>query len=318
MKAVVIGGSGHIGTYLIPKLVWAGYSVVNVSRGISKPYALDLTWNEVENVTLDRTGEAPGDFERKIAALRADIVVDLINFDVESTRGMAGALAGTNLSHYLFCSSIWVHGTATVLPAPEDLPRHPLCAYGKAKAECEAYLHHLFRTNGFPETCILPGHISGPGWNIINPTGNIDPGIFQRIADGAEIMLPNLGMETLNHVHADDVAQAFINAIRHRGQALGESFHAVSEQSITLLGYANAMYRWFGKEPKVSFLPWDAWRKYTDDEELSDSTYFHIARSGYYSIEKGKRLIEYYPRHTVLETILESVASMAERKIITL
>lgn len=38
MKAVVIGGCGHIGTYLVPRLVKAGYQVVSVTRGQSKPY----------------------------------------------------------------------------------------------------------------------------------------------------------------------------------------------------------------------------------------------------------------------------------------
>ena len=32
MRAVVIGGTGHIGTYLIPRLVASGYEVLNVSR----------------------------------------------------------------------------------------------------------------------------------------------------------------------------------------------------------------------------------------------------------------------------------------------
>lgn len=319
MKAVVIGGSGHIGTYLIPKLVWAGYSVINVSRGKSKPYTFDRTWNEVENIILDRNSEAQGDFEKKIAALNADVVIDLINFDLESTRKITDALSGTNLSHYLFCSSIWVHGTATTLPISEDTPRFPLCEYGKDKADCEAYLHSLYRKNGFPETSVLPGHICGPGWNIINPVGNIDPMIFQKIARGEKLALPSeLGMETLSHVHADDVAQVFMNSITHRNQAIGESFHAVSEESITLLGYANAMYRWFGQEPNISLMSWDEWCKHTNDQELCNATYLHIARSGNYSISKGKRLIEYYPRHTILEAITESVASMVERKVITI
>ena len=119
-------------------------------------------------------------------------------------------------------------------------------------------------------------------------------------------------METLHHVHADDVAQVFLNAITHRGAALGESFHAVGSESITLLGYAQAMYRYFGQEERISFLPWKDWCEYIKDKELIDKTYYHIARSGYYSIEKGKRLLEYAPRHTLLETVEESVAYMVD------
>ena len=37
-RVVVIGGSGHVGTYLVPALVERGHEVVNVSRGQSAPY----------------------------------------------------------------------------------------------------------------------------------------------------------------------------------------------------------------------------------------------------------------------------------------
>jgi nucleoside-diphosphate-sugar epimerase len=314
MKIVVIGGGGHIGSYLVPKLVRAGHAVVNVSRGQSKPYREDPTWRDVEPIILDRDKESDGAFEEKIAALQADVVVDLINFSLESTQRMAEALKQTNLLHYLFCSSIWAHGKATTLPVIEDQPKFPLDEYGRQKAESEAYLHALYRHEGFPETVVMPGQISGPGWVIINPTANQDYWVFDKIRRGEEIALPNFGMETLHHVHADDVAQVFFQAITHRKAALGESFHAVGAESITLRGYAQAMYRWFGQEEKIKFLPWEEWCSYTQKKEYIDTTYYHIARSGFFSIEKGRRLLEYYPRHTLLETVEESVAYMVEHQ----
>ena len=33
MKVVVVGATGHIGSYLVPKLVWAGHEVIAMSRG---------------------------------------------------------------------------------------------------------------------------------------------------------------------------------------------------------------------------------------------------------------------------------------------
>src|SRR5690606_11435514 len=114
----------------------------------------------------------------------------------------------------------------------------------------------------------------------------------------------------LHHVHADDVAQVFFNAITHRKAAVGESFHAVGAESITLLGYAQAMYRYFEKEEKINLLGWNEWCDYTKDPNLIDLTYRHIARSGYYSIEKGKRLLGYSPKYTFLEIVEESVSYM--------
>src|SRR5215472_12635033 len=126
MKMVVIGGGGHIGSYLVPKFVKAGHTVVSISRGQRKPYTRDAAWREVEQLILDRDQESGGAFESKIAALHADVVVDLINFSLENTQRMAEALKNTNLSHYLFCSSIWAHGKATTLPVIEDQPKFPV------------------------------------------------------------------------------------------------------------------------------------------------------------------------------------------------
>jgi uncharacterized protein YbjT (DUF2867 family) len=36
-RIVIIGGSGHVGSYLLPALVERGHEVVNISRGAAKP-----------------------------------------------------------------------------------------------------------------------------------------------------------------------------------------------------------------------------------------------------------------------------------------
>ena len=55
MRVVVIGGKGHVGTYLIPRLVEAGHTVINVSRGEQAPYHPHAAWAQVEQITIDRS-----------------------------------------------------------------------------------------------------------------------------------------------------------------------------------------------------------------------------------------------------------------------
>lgn len=55
MRAIIIGGSGHVGTYLVPRLVEAGYDVINVSRQERAPYQPHGAWKSVQQVQLDRT-----------------------------------------------------------------------------------------------------------------------------------------------------------------------------------------------------------------------------------------------------------------------
>ena len=120
-RIVVIGATGHIGSYLIPRLVRAGHQVVAVSRGTSKPYADDRAWAQVETVTLDRDSlEKQGAFGKAIADLKPQIVVDNICFTLESATQLAEALIG-KVQHFLHIGTIWTHGFSEVVPTPEDV-----------------------------------------------------------------------------------------------------------------------------------------------------------------------------------------------------
>jgi nucleoside-diphosphate-sugar epimerase len=202
---------------------------------------------------------------------------------------------------------MWVHGHSELVPAKETQERKPIDEYGVNKAEIESYFMYVCRKKGFPVTILHPGHITGPGWLPINPVGNLDPQIFIRLAKGEPVILPNLGMETLHHVHADDVAQAFMHAIDNRQQATGESFHIVSEQAITLRGFAMAMARWYGQEANLDFKPWEEW-KTTVSQRDAELTWDHIAHSPNGSIEKAKRLLNYRPRYSSLQAVQEALS----------
>lgn len=155
-RIVVIGGSGHVGTYLLPTLVERGHEVVNVSRGTAKPYRHNYTWDRVEHVALDRTAEErTGQFGARIAELHLDIVIDMISFDLQSTQHLVEALRG-QIEHYPFCSSIWVYGRYFAVPSTEADPPNPIDTYGTNKVASEAWLVLQARDSGVPLWLRLP------------------------------------------------------------------------------------------------------------------------------------------------------------------
>lgn len=306
-RVIIIGGSGHVGTYLVPRLVEAGHRVVNVTRGQRQPYGEHGAWKEVETATLDReAAEASGDFGAAIAALDPDIVIDMICFTLPSARQLVEALRG-RVQHFLHCGTIWVHGHATTVPTSEDAPRNAFGDYGTQKAAIEAYLIGEAQRGGFPATVFRPGHIVGPGWDPLNPAGHFNSAVFSQIARGDTLLLPNFGLETVHHVHADDIAQLVMGALATWSGAVGEAFNAVSPGAVTLRGYAEAMYRWFGREPALEFLPFKEWAARQDPKE-AEATLEHIARSPSHSIDKARRLLGYQPRYTSLQAVRESVS----------
>jgi nucleoside-diphosphate-sugar epimerase len=308
-RVVVIGGSGHVGTYLVPALVEQGHDVVNVSRGEAKGYRQHAAWRDVEQVSVDRTAEErDGVFARRIAELRPDIVVDMISFELSSTQPLVEALRG-KIEHFLHCSTIWVYGHNTAVPAGEDDPLNPFGEYGINKAQIETWLLHEARCSGFPATIFRPGHIVGPGWAPINPLGNADVEVFSRMARGEELALPNFGLETIHHVHAADVAQLVLLAMTHRSGSVAEACNAVSAKALNLRGYAEAMFRWFGFEPRLRYMPFDEWRALQSPESAHHS-WEHIARSSCLSIDKARRLLGYEPSYTSLSAVQEAVSAL--------
>ncbi len=306
MRVIIIGGTGHIGTYLVPKLVMAGHEVVCISRRKKEPLRDDLAWESVEHITIDRiAAEEKGNFGQQIRELRGEVVVDLICFKPNSAKMIADALLG-EIKHFIHCGTMWVHGHSERVPTQESQERRPFGAYGIDKAKIESDFLAMHRQKGFPVTILHPGHITGPGRLPINPAGNLNPEIFVKLALGQEITLPNLGMETVHHVHVDDVAQSFIRAIENPKNALGESFHVVSEQALTLRGYAIAVAKWFGQEAHLIFRPWEVWKKDVSQKD-SELTWDHIAHSPNGSIAKAKRLLNYQPVYTSLQAVREAI-----------
>lgn len=315
MRVAVIGGTGHIGSYLTPRLVDAGHSVVCVSRGLKEPYRKHSAWKKMERVEMDRAVEEDaGRFGERMAGLNAQVVIDLTCYRLESAEQLVEALRG-QVEHLLHCGTIWVHGPSVEVPTTENEPRRPFGDYGQRKAAIEAYLLREARRSGLAVTILHPGHIVGPGWAPLNPTGNFNPEVFSALLQGKEIQLPNSGMETVHHVHADDVAQGFVRAVEQRNLALGESFHVVSPAALTLRGYAERMGAWFGRPAQMKFLPWEEWRKSVSEKEAA-TTWDHITHAPNCSIAKARRLLGYEPRYTSIEGVRESVEWLIEQGIV--
>jgi nucleoside-diphosphate-sugar epimerase len=309
-RVAVIGATGHIGTYLVPRLVRAGHDVVALSRGERKPYHDAAEWQSVEVVTADREAEErAGTFAARIAGFDADAVVDLICFTPASAQHLVDGLRATR-PLLLHCGTIWVHGRAARVPLTEDEPRTGFGEYGSNKVAVEALLQRETQDGGVPTVVLHPGHICGPGWPVITPAGNLDGDVWRRLAVGEPVAMPALGLGVLNHVHADDVAQAFELALAAPA-AIGASFHVVAEQALTCRGLAAGVAAWFGREAVLDFVDWDEFERRVGSDH-AQATRDHIERSIAASIERARATLGYEPQYTSLEALRESVRWLVE------
>ena len=285
MRICVIGGNGQIGNYLLPRLVKAGHEVISVSRHPAVWFRDCPEFAEVREVHLTR---GTPEFEEGIAALGADVVIDIVCFTRDEMRRLAAALKG-KVSHYLVIGSVWIHGASEAVPVREEECRTAIDDYGKNKLEMADEIHVLWEQEHFPCTIVHPGHIVAPGHSAaVGPQGNRNDKIYENLRDGIPVTLPNLGLETVHHVHADDIARILIAAMEKGAPTFGEEYHAVCERAISLVGFSRMVAGFYGKPADLWFVPLDTFRETVTETEYAD-TYEHISHSPCASAEKTFR-----------------------------
>jgi nucleoside-diphosphate-sugar epimerase len=312
MRVVVIGGSGHIGTFLVPRLVRAGHEVINISRGTRTAYTEAAEWEQVRQVVADREQEdGAGTFGDRVAGLAPDAVIDLVCFTLESATALVERLRG-EVGHLLHCGTVWRHGPSHKLPISEATGTPPVGEYGIQKDRIARMLKEETASGGLVTTSLHPGHIVGPGWHPIGPLGNLDPAVWYTLSAGQPLRVPGIGVELMHHVHADDVAQAFERAVEERDAAAGEDFTVVAPTALNVRGYAHIAAGWFGRTATLETVTWDRFRQDTAPEH-AEASWEHLYRSQCLSIDKARTLLGYAPRYEPEDAVLESVRRLIER-----
>ena len=313
MKVLIIGGTGHIGSYLIPRLIRAGFDVQVIARN-SKPRYTNphLGWPAVQWILADREKEEEaGTWGDRMRSIETDVVIDLICYQTSQQQLMCEAFEG-RIRQFLHCGTIWSYGPTHYAPYEESHPRRPLNSYGIKKMEIEKFLFDKYVTEGFPFTVIHPGHISGPGWFPIDPQGTFNGvDVYQKLATGEQVVLPDQGLATVHHVHADDVAQMFELAIHHRQRALGEAFSAVAPYAMSLRGCCQAVAGFFGREANLSYVPLSQIGEYMEKgpQEVVTENVLHSPCA---SIAKAQRLLGYAPRYTIEQIYAQCIETMLD------
>ncbi len=315
MRVVVIGGSGHIGTFLIPRLVRAGHEVINITRGSRAAYVESPEWNSVQQVVADREQEdEAGTFGARIVKLRPDAVIDLVCFTIESAQAIVDRLRGET-GHLLHCGTLWRYGPSHKLPIAEGKGTPPLGFYGEQKELIAQMLKKETANGGLLTTSLHPGHIVGPGWEPIGPTGNYDPEVWRIISAGEPLKFPGAGVDVMHHVHADDVAQAFEKSLNNPEASGGEDFNVVAPTALNVRGFAHIAAGWFGQEPNLVNVTWDEFRASTT-EDHADKSWDHLVRSHCLTIEKARALIGYEPAYEPEEAVLESLRWLIDQGLV--
>jgi UDP-glucose 4-epimerase len=167
--ALVTGASGFVGRHLVPILEAEGWIVRRASR------APALTPDDVFIRSIGSTTDW------KDVLVGVDAVVHLAarvhhhnderavglyrEVNIQGTLHLARCAANAGVGHFIFVSTVLVHGRANDGRAPfsEDNVLTPSGVYGKSKAAAESGLKYLARESDMPITVIRPPLVYGSG-----------------------------------------------------------------------------------------------------------------------------------------------------------
>ena len=303
MKVLIIGASGHTGSYLVPQLLADGHEVVAVMRGNRTPYG----WTEeiLQKITVVKTDRASFIEQGMLADLGVDVVCDLIAYDIDSVKALTSQIK--NDAFYLQVGSIWTYENKVYLPVDENHPKNSVQTYGKQTGIIEDYLLGLAKDKKLRTCVVHPGHISGKEWQPINPQGNLDITVFDKIKKGEELVLPFLGLNTVQHIHAYDLAQIIYACIQKQDIANGEAFIAVAERAMTLRGICEALYAHYGQKPNLRFVEWEEFVQIVGERQ-ADISMDHIFHSPCCTVEKAEKMLGLKMKYSIMDIFYEYLA----------
>lgn len=302
MKILVIGASGHIGSYLIPELLKDGHEVVAVMRGGRVPYG----WNDeiFEKISVIKTDRATFIDKEMLAEVNPDVICDLIAYELDSVKKITSQIK--NGAFYLQIGSIWTYENKIYVPVDENHPKNSIGSYGKNKGIIEDYLLAEAKAGRLRACVVHPGHISGKEWQPINPQGNVDISVFHKLKSGEEIVLPFMGLTTVHHVHSFDLAQIICGCIKNQDVANGEAFIAVAEHAMTLKAICENLYEYYGNKPNLRFVEWQEFCDVVGEENAKDS-YDHVFHSPCCTVEKAKKLLGVKIKYSIMDIFREYI-----------
>lgn len=200
MKVLVLGGSGHIGSCLIGKLLIAGIDTVSASRG-NKALVGPVNHLQIDSCDLVAMKQALKDIDAVINCVAGDAKSIALGAEVLSQAALAN-----NNPQIVHLSTMAVYGRFEGL-ATEQTPLDPgLGWYAAAKCQAENHVQRYVEQGG-RAVILRPGCVSGPGSQLW--VGRIGRWLQAgRLGD-----LGEQGDGFSNLVHLDDICQAIINSL---------------------------------------------------------------------------------------------------------
>jgi nucleoside-diphosphate-sugar epimerase len=307
VKVCIIGGTGHIGSFLVPQLVKDAHEVTVVTRG-ARPQATAAAWRKVTFVKSDyKRGEKA--FFAGVADLGAEVVIDILGKDLP---GLYEAVK-PRARHLIACGSVWMLGPPRVVPTPPETQNPcPFEWYATRWKELLATKERAKR-DGLAFTAVLPPNICGPGKVPLEARGGRDVQVHLSHSRGEPVYLPENCNTLIAPSDASDVAKVFTLAALNRDAASDEIFNACAPYALTAPRFIEAYGEIYGTRIPIEYVSGE---KFYGEILPDEGANYHFRAHMAPDISKTRAKLGYEPEFTSEESMSRAVAWMHEQKLI--
>lgn len=225
MKVLVTGGAGFIGSHVVDRLIEKGISTLIVDNlsgpsgsFYSNPAAV-LYSHDIRDEILDEV------FARE----KPDVVIHLAaqidvresqknplfdaNVNIVGTLNILRLCEAYGVNKIVYASSAAVYGNPEYLGIDEKHPLNPESCYGVSKSVPESYIRQFDSMHGLKYTILRLANVYGPRQSSHGEAGVVSV-FLDRMNQGKNLVIYGDGEQTRDFVYVEDVAEAFVAAIR--------------------------------------------------------------------------------------------------------
>ncbi|HOE11031.1 MAG TPA: NAD(P)-dependent oxidoreductase [bacterium] len=298
MKVLVVGGTGHVGLHLVPKLLARGIQVTVLSSGRTR-MPDDPVWERAQYVRHDYSCDS---LPMEIKDVFFDTVIDMLG------KEHTYRLFHTHAKHILVCGSTWMYGEPKVVPTPEQAQTIPcpFPSYARRFDHIRRDIRNAKR-EGIQFTAIMPPNICGPGKIPLEGMGGRSLAVHRAHAAGETVVLPEGAESLIGPCDADDIAELFVAAATNPKPASAEIVNVGSAYSLTATQFIRTIAEIYKAEIPIEYVPWE---KYTTEVSTDIGAYWHFKAHTCPDIRKAARLLGYEPKYTPEQSLERAIRWM--------
>lgn len=305
MKILVIGGTGHVGTFLVPMLVAEGHDVYIGTRGNTKLRDKSI-FDGAQFISCDS-----GDKEslQSLKEYQFDTIVDF-----PGTAYYVWEVLKNDISHLVACGSLWMYGYPHIVPTPEgaSVEKCPFVGYQCRYEQIGQMLEEAPHCKAAVTSIMLP-NICGPGKIPIDQYGGRDLTKHREMLNGKPVFIPDGPECLIGPCDAEDIARMFKLVINNREKSANQMFNVGAEYSLPVSDFVKAYSNIYHVEFPIEKVSWE---RYVNEINPEVGAWWHFYTHMLPDITKAKEVLGYSPKFTPEETMRRAVEWMRKEKLI--